>query len=99
MKTLWHTFWHHWVHDTFGHLWYRYFELEKPELGLIMMRAARFYSKLDMVLIPIGTIKGLELHLKNVTMPEYERLFACKNAAELSQMYLQITEDRNAKQI
>lgn len=99
MKTLWHAFWYHWVQDTFGHFWYRYFELEKPELGLIMMRSARFYGKLDMVLIPTGTIKGLELHLENVTVAEYQKIFDCESSAELSQAYLQITEDRNAKQI
>ncbi len=94
MKKLWHMIWYHWLYDKLGWLWYSHYELSKPELGTIFFRSPRLYRKLDIVLIPNGTIRGMELHLNNVTDEEWQLLIESANAAELSANYLEIMENR-----
>lgn len=95
--SLWHRIKVHWIQGTLGWIWYKYFELSKPELGFILVRAARFYRKMDVVLIPRGTLQRRELHLQDVTDDEWDKIIKSPGAAELSQTYLDIIEARNVQ--
>ncbi len=89
---LWHMFRYHWVPRFLGPIWYQTYSLTKPGLAQIYVRNPRLYRKMDVILFPEGSVAGLRIN--DVTDAEWDLIIHAQTPAELSRVYMDITEVR-----